>query len=72
MKKKIVGDDPQPPQVRNPPCGGGVDDNVHSSAMEDSWLARMDGEKITPRLVGEAGVDDDDGDGAVPSGKGRT
>ena len=45
---------------------------MRSSAMADSWLARTDGENITPpRRVGEAGVGDDDGEGAVPSGTGR-
>jgi hypothetical protein len=48
--------------------------------MADSWPARTDGEKITPRLVGETGACGGDGDGAVacttagttPSGMGRT
>ena len=48
--------------------------------MADSWLARMDGEKITPRRVGETGAGDGGGDvalaitptGATPSDIGHT
>ena len=81
VKKKIAGAAPQPPRDRKPtpPGDGGVDDNARSSALADSWLARMDGEKITPRRVGETGVGDGGGDGAlaftsvvaIPSGRGR-
>ena len=41
-----------------PPGVEGVEDKARSSAMADSWSALTDGEKITPRLEGEAGAGD--------------
>ena len=67
MKKKMVGLLLSLLGIgsRSPPGDGGVDDNVRSSALADSWPTRTDGEKITPRQVGETGAGDGGGDGAL-------